>query len=138
MSLLIAILGNKRVGEAFSFHRCFTEGGTNLWHFFNYVQNLMDCLDNNQTGCSFLFTVDNLNFHRHLVMTNLIYARVHRVVFRVPYWFCGSAIEYIFNTLQTRLQMEINGMDTVLVIEGMPSFKRYFLHMGFPDNHNFN
>ncbi len=27
VSLLIAISGDKRVGEAFSFHRCFTEGG---------------------------------------------------------------------------------------------------------------
>jgi hypothetical protein len=25
----------------------FTEGGTNMWCFFNYMQNLMDWLDNN-------------------------------------------------------------------------------------------
>jgi len=30
VSLLMAISGDKRAGEAFSFHRCFTEGGTNL------------------------------------------------------------------------------------------------------------
>ena len=30
LSLLMAISGDERVGEAFSFHRCFTEGGTNL------------------------------------------------------------------------------------------------------------
>jgi hypothetical protein len=29
----MAILGGERVGEAFSFHRCFTEGGTELWCF---------------------------------------------------------------------------------------------------------
>ena len=53
-----------------------------------------------------------------------------------------SAIEYVFNTLQTRLQMGINGVDNVfqlvnkinVIIGGMPSFKRYFLHVGFPDN----
>ncbi len=50
VSLLIAILGDKRVEEAFSFHRCFTEGRTNPWHFFNYMQNLMDWLDNNRPG----------------------------------------------------------------------------------------
>ena len=55
---------------------------------------------------------------------------------------CNGAIEYAFNTLQTRLQMEINGVDNVfqlvnkidVIIGGMPSFKRYFLHVDFPDN----
>jgi len=61
------------------------EGGTNLWHFFNYMRNLMDWLDNNRPGQSFLFTMGNLNLHRHPVTTNLINARGHRVVFRVPY-----------------------------------------------------
>jgi hypothetical protein len=99
VSLLMAISGDERVGEAFSFHRCFTEGGTNM-------RNLMDWLVNNRPGQSFLFTTDNLNLHRHLVTTNLIYARGHLVVFQASYWSCDGAIEYIFNMLQTRLQME--------------------------------
>ena len=86
--------------------------------------------------------MDNLNLLRHLVTSNLLYARGHREVFWAPYWSCDGATEYIFNTLQTRLQMEINGVDNVfqlvnkinVIIGGMPSFKRYFLHMGFPDN----
>ena len=142
VSLLMAISGDERVGEAFSFHRCFTEEGTNLWRFFNYMRNLMDWLDNNRPGWSFLFTMDNLNLHRHPVTTNLIYAHGHCVVFRAPYWSCDVAIEYVFNTLQMRLQMEINGVDNVfqlvnkinVIIGGMPSLKRYFLHVGFPDN----
>ena len=95
VSLLMAISGDERVGEAFSFHRCFTEGGTNLWRFFNYMQDLMDWLDINRPGRSFLFTMDNLNLHRHPVTTNLIYARGHRIVFRAPYWSCDGAIEYV-------------------------------------------
>jgi hypothetical protein len=93
----------------------------------------MDWLDINRPGRSF-----------HPLTTNLINARGHRVVFRAPYWYwsCDGAIEYVFNTLQTRLQMEINGVDSVfqlvnkinVIIGGMPSFKRYFLHLGFPDN----
>jgi len=142
LSLLMAISGDERVGEAFSFHRCFTEGGTNLWRFFNYMRNLMDWLDNNRPGRSFLFTMDNLNLHRHLVTTNLIYERGHRMVFRGPYWSCDGAIEYVFNTLQMRLQMEINGVDNVfqlvnkinVIVGGMHSFKRSFLHVDFPDN----
>ena len=86
--------------------------------------------------------MDNLNLHTHPVTNNLIYARGHRVVFRASYWSCDGAIEYIFNTLQTRLQMEIDGVNNVfqlvnkinVIIGWMPSFKRYFLHVGFPDN----
>jgi hypothetical protein len=86
--------------------------------------------------------MDNLNLHRHPVTTNLIYASGHRMVFQVPYWSCDGAIEYVFNTLQAHLQMEINGVDNVfqlvnkinVIIGGMPSFKSYFLHVGFPDN----
>ena len=104
------------------------------------MQNLLDWLGIDRPGWSFLFTMDNLNLHKHPVTTNLIYARGHRVVFRAPYWSCDGAIEYLFNTLQTRLQMEIDGVYTVfclvnkinLIIGGMPSFKRYFLHVGFP------
>ena len=66
--------------------------------------------------------MNNLNLLRHPVATSLIYARGHRVEFRVPYWSCDGAIEFVFNMLQMRLQMKINGVD--VIIRGMPSFKR--------------
>ncbi len=64
------------------------------------------------------------------------------MIFWAPYWSCDGAIEYVFNTLQTWLQMEINGMNAVYqlvnkintIIGGLPLFKQYFLHVGFPDN----
>jgi hypothetical protein len=110
--------------------------------FFIYMQNLMNWLDYNQPGQSFLFTMGDLNLHKHLVTINLIYLCGHCVVFWAPYWSCDSTIEYVFNTLQMELQMEINGVDSVfqlvhrinVIIGGMPSFKRYFIHVGFPDN----
>jgi hypothetical protein len=104
----------------------------NLWRFDNFMHNLMEWLDINRPGWSFLFTIDNLNLHRHPVTTKLIYACGHCVVFWAPYWSCDGAIEYIYNTLQTHLQIEINGVDTVFclaneinfIIGGVPSFKR--------------
>jgi hypothetical protein len=142
VSLLMAISGDERAGQAFSFHRCFMEGGTDLWRFFNYMTELCEWLAANRPGRNFIFTMDNLNIHRHPLIDNLIHARGHRVVFRAPYWSCDGAIEYVFNTLQTRLQMDVHGVDTVfdlvnkinIIIGGMPSFKRYFLHVGFNDN----
>ena len=103
---------------------------------------LCDWLDAHRPGRLFLFTMDNLNIHKHPVILDLIHGRNHRVIFRAPYWSCDGAIEYVFNTLQTRLQMDVYGVDTVFdlvnkintIIGGLPLFKQYFLHVGFPDN----
>eukprot|EP00956_Cyclotella_meneghiniana_P016421 scaffold25924_cov69-Cyclotella_meneghiniana.AAC.4 len=67
----------------------------------------------------------------------------HRVVFRAPYWSCDGAIEYVFNTIHTYLEMDdgshledANDLTnkTNLIIASMGSFRRYFLHVGFQDN----
>ena len=57
-----------------------------------------------------------------------------------PYWSCYGAIEYIFNTLQMRLQMDIQGVENVLglvnkingIIGDVYLFEKYFFHVGFP------
>ena len=142
VSLLMAISGDERVGQAFSFHRCFVEGGTDLFRFYNFLLELFDWLDENRPWRLFLLTMDNLNIHCHPAVLHLIVERGHRVVFWAPYWSCDGAIEYVFNTLQTRMQMDVHGVKNVLelvgkiggIIGGMLSFKNYFIHVGFPDN----
>ena len=99
VSLLMAISGNGREGQAFSFHRCFVEGVNNLFWFYNFLLDLFDWLDANRPGRLFLLTMDNLNIHRHPAVLHLIAERRHRVVFRAPYWSCDGAIKYVFNTL---------------------------------------
>jgi len=69
--------------------------------------------DAHRPGKSFLFTMDNLHIHKHPVILNLIHRRNHCVIFWAPYWSCDGAIEYIFNTIQTKLQMDVYGFDTV-------------------------
>ena len=97
---------------------------------------LCDWVDANRPGRSFLFMMDNLNLHMHPIVSNLINGRGHRVVFRASYWSCNGSIEYVFNTVQTRLQMDVHGVDNKIntIVGNMPSFKRYFIHVGFPDN----
>jgi hypothetical protein len=114
---------------------------TDLYRFFSYMTELCDWVDANWPGRSFLFTMDKLNLHRPPIVSNLIYGCGHRYVFCAPYWSCDGSIEYVFNTVQTRLQMDVHGMDTVFdlinkntIVGNMPSFKRYFIHVGFPDN----
>ena len=88
-------------------------------------------------------TMDNLNIHKHGLILNLIRNAGYRVVFRAPYWSCDGAIEYVFNTIHTYLEMDdgqvmedvaalVNRIN--LIIGSMTSFRRYFLHVGFQDN----
>ena len=85
--------------------------------------------------------MDNLNIHKHPVVLNLINNAGHRVVFRAPYWSCDGPIEYVFNTIHFKLQMEPEGKanvqelmelvdDIIFDITGH-SFYQYFIHVGF-------
>jgi hypothetical protein len=57
--------------------------------------------------------MDNLSLHKHPIVQNLIHASGHRIVFCAPYWSCDGGIEYVFNTIQTMLQMDLEGVDEV-------------------------
>jgi hypothetical protein len=89
----------------------------------------------------FLFAIDNLNIHKHQMIIHFIYSHCHCVVFCAPYWSCDGSIEYVFNTLQTRLQSDHIGVDDKFalvnninqIIGLILSFKHYFLHIGFLD-----
>ncbi len=37
VNLLMAILGDERDGHSFSFHKCYTKGGTDLLRFFDFM-----------------------------------------------------------------------------------------------------
>ncbi len=89
-------------------------GGTNLWCFYNFMMELCNWLEANRPGQDVLFTMDNLNIHKHPSIFNLIHERGHHFVFCAPYWSCDGAIEYVFKMLQTRLQMGMQGVENVL------------------------
>ena len=87
--------------------------------------------------------MDNLNIHKNRLILDLINNNGHRVVFQAPYWSCNGAIEYVFNTIHTHLEMDDNiDMADVnslvnrinLIVGSLPSFRQYFLNVGFPDN----
>ena len=142
VNLLMSISGDERVGQAFSFHRCYTEGNTDLWQFYNYIDDLCNWLAAHRPARTFLFTMDNLNLHRNPIVQNLIHSFGHRILFRAPYWSCDGAIEYVFNTIQTKLKMDPEGVDNIHglvnkingIVGDVTSFKPYFIHVGFPDN----
>ena len=87
--------------------------------------------------------MDNLNIHKHQIILDLIDDAGHRIVFRAPYWSCDGAIEYVFNTIHTKLQMDDLGVtdindlmtkidDIVFEIDAV-GYEAYFLHVGFGD-----
>lgn len=139
-NLIMAISGDSN--NPVSFHRLYSEGGTDLFRFYTFMTELIQFLNTNYPGRSFLFTMDNLNIHKHLLILGLIEDAGHRIVFRAPYWSCDGAIEYVFNTIHTFLEMNDDEMEDVdalenrmnLIIGSLGSFRRYFLHVGFLDN----
>jgi hypothetical protein len=139
-NLIMAISGSRQT--PFSFHKLYSEGGTDMQRFYGFMVELIDYLDTNFPGRGFCFTMDNLNIHKHPMVLYLIYNSGHRVVFRAPYWSCDGPIEYVFNTIQTHLQMQYNAVASTAALEnelnciigGLGSFKPYFLHVNFPDN----
>lgn len=139
VSLLMGISGDDI--DPFEFHQSFTEGGTNLWRFYCYMDEFIKWLDVNRPGRSFCFTMDNLNIHKHPIILDLIEEAGHRIVFRAPYWSCDGAIEYVFNTIQTKLQMDSEGvkevrelvlkMDDIIFEMTDEGYRKYFEHVGF-------
>ena len=140
VSLLMGISGDAQ--DPFEFHQMFSEGGTDLFRFYSFMEDFIDWLDLNRPGETFCFTMDNLNIHKHPSVLDLIENSGHRVVFRAPYWSCDGAIEYVFNTIQTKIKMADNGVttadDLIHEIDDIifhmvdHSFYPYFRHVGFP------
>ena len=64
------------------------------------------------------------------------------MVLRAIVLFFGRHIGYVFNTIQTRMQMDVNRVGNVFalvnkintIIGGIPFLKHYFIHVGFLDN----
>ena len=110
-NLIMAISGDDH--NPISFHQQFTEGGTYLFRFYCFMSDLIDFLEENYPNRSFLFTMDNLNIHKHPIILNLIEDAGHRIVFRAPYWSCDGSIEYAFNTIHTILEMSGDKMENV-------------------------
>ena len=116
-----------------------TGEGTTIYRYHQFITNLLDELDVMFPGRSFCFTKDNLNTHKNPHIINLIEERGHLVVFRAPYWAVDGAIEYVFNTVHSLIDVRHNNIGNVNELEvllrdtisEMGSFRPYFEHVGF-------
>jgi len=81
VNLLLAICGDN-VGRM-RWHEQWMEGGTTIERFYDFIDHIIDDLDQNHPGRSFVFTMDNLSAHKNPLVMNRILMAGHRYVFRV-------------------------------------------------------
>ena len=138
VNLLLAICGND-VGRM-HWHEKWMHGGTTIERFFDFIDHILDDLAQNHPGGSFVFTMDNLNSHKNPLILNGLLNSGHRYVFRAPYWPFDGAVEYVFNSIQLKLKIYFNWLETMndlrncinLTVGGIHSFNQFFEHVGFP------
>ena len=118
-----------------------TGEGTTTLRFSNFIRRVIGDLDQMYPNHerSFCFTMDNLNAHKNPQIINMILTSGHKIVYRAPYYAVDGAIEYVFNTIHTLLEVhynQIHDMDELVhtveqIFANLGSFVPYFEHVGF-------
>ena len=142
LNLMMAISANPVYDMEWHEHWPQEEGGTNLFRMYTFIERIIDQLAIDRPGCSFCFTMDNLNIHHNPVLLEMIANRGHRYLFRAPYWSVDGPMEYVFNTIHTLLLQHFCTIDDLIVLANridtviaqMTNFRNYFLHVRLPDN----
>ena len=143
-NLLLAVCGEDGTEENSSrrWADIWLEGGTTVDKMLDFVQNILDDIGFADEDNFFVFTMDNLNYHKNDGVIALIHLYGHGIVYRAPYWPVDGAIEFIFNTLQSLMRArsyEINSENDLLAsiyesIQSIDSFANYFENVGFIRN----
>ena len=113
--------------------------GTTLFRFSTFLDEVLNDLDVRFPGRVFCFVMDNLNTHKHPHIVGMIHNRGHRLIYRAPYYAIDGAIEYVFNTLHSLLEVMYNRISNMQDLEtavedcirSMTTFVPYFKHVGF-------
>ena len=135
-NLLMGISGDPN-GERW--RKVWLEGGTTNDKMIEFIREILDTIGPGTPQRRRCFTMDNLTSHHNRQIAAMIHAAGHRLVFRAPYYAVDGPIEYVFNTLQVYLRInmhKINCGPSLLnelgnAIVSILSFAPYFLHCGF-------
>ena len=137
LNVLMAVVGCDVIPSRWS--ELWTGEGTTLYRFYHFIERIVNDINERFPGQTFTFTMDNLNVHKNPLVIGLILNGGHQVVFRAPYWAVDGAIEYIFNSIHTLLEVLFDNIadmeELILCVENimasMPSFRPYLQHVGF-------
>ena len=69
-NMIMAVLGD--ANNVYSFHRMYSQGGTDLYRFYCFMRDLITDLGQVFPNRSFCYTMDNLNIHKHFIIRDLI------------------------------------------------------------------
>ena len=137
LNVLMAVSGCDVTRSRWS--ELWTGEGTTLQRFYDFIEMIVNDLNDRFPGRTFTFTMDNLNVHKNPLVIGLILNGGHQVVFRAPYWAVDGAIEYVFNSIHTLLEVLFDNVanmeELILCVENimasMPCFCPYLEHVGF-------
>jgi len=114
------------------------DGGTTTTKFLAFILMILHDLGPGTPNNFMVFTMDNLNSHRNVVVQQIIHAAGHRCVFRAPYYPVDSPIEHLFNTVQIALTLAMYRLQTIgevkdeflSTMRNILSFVEYYEHVG--------
>ena len=82
--------------------------GTPIERFYDSICQILDDLAHLRfNGRIFTFTMDSLNLYKKLIL-NMIHNSGHQYIFCTPHWPMDGTVEYVFNTMQTRMTVFLN------------------------------
>ena len=136
LTILLAISGDLQNPDRWM--DLFDEGGTTLERFIAFIQRILNDLGPGTPGNRKCFTMDNLNSHKNPHVTSMILNAGHRIIFRAPYHPVDGPIEYVFNTIQQILAIQmykINNLEDLkrqlrIIVGAIAEFNSYFRHVG--------
>jgi hypothetical protein len=135
-NLLLAISGDP---TAERWKKMWLEGGTTNTKMIDFIQDILDDIGPGTPQRRRCFIMDNLTSHHNAQVSALIHTAGHRLVFRAPYYPVDGPIEYVFNSLQVALWINMHQIRTGAnllhevhtAIANMQTFEPYFMHCGF-------
>lgn len=136
INFLFAIAGSQ---QAERWMELWDQGGLDLVRFLAFIQRILNDIGPGTPQRRWCFTMDNCSTHRSALVTHLIHAHGHRIVFRVPCYPVDGPIEYVFNTIQYEIALSMYNIHTIQqlinkvysIVGLIGSFVNYFINCGF-------
>jgi len=140
LNILVAICGEDSAPghPARRWLDTWTDGGTTNARFLTFILRILIDIGQGTPANFKVFTMDNLNSHRNVLVQQIIHAAGHVCVFRAPYYPVDSPIEHVFNTVQVALTLAMFRMNSpedvkevfLSSLRRMDNFARYFENVG--------
>ena len=135
-NLLLAISG---APDGRRWQNMWTGEGTTGDRMVSFLAMILDQIGPGSNEQRFCFIMDNLSSHHNVQMSLLIFMAGHRLVFRAPYYPIDGPIEYVFNTIQGTLRINMASIkdgpslvaEVIAAISDIHTFEPYFINCGY-------